>query len=152
MDPSIFYDDKLTKIKQFNIYLKSIIDNGYNNNIDKLSLILKHINNLNYELIKLSIDSNYGNHDTESEPEEHSAFTFYSADKTTYKSSAMSSDSSSDNEETEEDLIKLEKEKQFKKINDFIKNSDDLSKIYIYNKKNNYMNEIKQFIKNTFEY
>jgi hypothetical protein len=140
MDSHIFYDDWLTKIKEFNEYLTNIIDKGYNNNFNKLSLIVKNINNLNDDLIKLSLSMNSDddNCDTDTEPVEQNSFKFYTEDK--------SSDSSSDTD----DEAEFERKKELKKINNFIKNSDDLSNIYIY--KNNNTNEMNKFIKKTLEY
>ena len=56
MDLSEVYDNKLTIISQYHEYLKDVIRKGYNNSIDMLILIDKHINNFLNEANKLVED------------------------------------------------------------------------------------------------
>ncbi len=158
MDSQDYYDDKLTTIKVFNTYLSSIIDKGYNNEIDILLLIVKHINNFIDEHIELNKTSILPKELIPDEP--------MFVDDDIYKKSSSSenimmlsvsesdsdAESETDSETDSEDNIKSYKEKELNKIKKFIENSDDLSKIYIYMKKNNKINKMKRFIKKSLEY
>ncbi len=134
----IEYDDKLTSIKLFNTFLSNIIDKGYNNNMSTLKLIVKHINNFIIETSNSSISVN------------NSSDSDNSSKSSLSESSESSESSDSDSDNTFVEIS--QKERQLKKINDFIINSDNLSKIALYKKHNNLRNNMKQFIENSLIY
>ncbi len=143
MDLSEVYDNKLTIIKQYHDYLKDVIRKGYNNSIDMLILIDKHINNFLNEAHKLVEDKKIIIDKPNTQSLDESLEDTYNDDTFLYSSS---SDSDSDNDSKELEQNKRE----LNKIDNFINNSNDLSKLYIYNinNKNNYINKMKKFISN----
>jgi hypothetical protein len=148
MDLSEVYDNKLTIISQYHEYLTDVIRKGYNNNIDMLILIDKHINNFLNEAHKLVEDKKLiidkPNTQSLNEPLD---------DNDNYNNSSSSDSNDSDTDSNDSDTDNSEQnKKELNKIDNFIINSDDLSKIYIYNInnniKNNYINKMKKFINN----
>jgi hypothetical protein len=139
MDLSEVYDNKLTIISQYHEYLTDVVRKGYNNSIDMLILIDKHINNFLNEAHKLVEDKKViidkPNTQSLNKPLDYN------------NSSSSDSDSDTDdNDDTEQN------KKELIKINKFINSSGDLSKLYIYNINNNYIKKMKKFIGNNNYY
>ncbi len=149
MDSQEYYDNKLTTIKVFNSYLSNIINKGYNNDIDTLLLIVKNIDNFVDEQIEAN---KYYTLPKELLPSEPTFLDENESDNNiSSNSDIMNSDTESETE-SDEDIIKSQKDKELNKIKNFIENSNNLSKVYIYKKNNNYITKMKIFINESFKY
>lgn len=179
MDSVEYYDEKLTIIKAFNTYLNNIIDKGYNNDIDILLSIVKHINNFTDEQVELNNKSIFlkpllcplmeplDDIDMMRNDDDNDFYscTAYDNDnkmgkKFDYSLSDSEDDSDKTKNETEsetdsetdsEDEEEYNKKKNLDKIQKFI-NSDDLSKIYFYKKHYKNISKMRKFINDSLRY
>ena len=143
MDAQEYYDDKLTTLKAFNTYLSNIIDKGYNNDTDTLLLIVKHINNFVDEHTESNNESILPKELLPDDTDNNTLYFSNDSEKTN-TDSELDTDSESDYEDI--------KNKELNKIKNFIENSDDLSKKYIYMKNNNYIKKMNRFITSSLVY
>ncbi len=152
------YDEKLTTIKAFNSYLSSIINKGYNNDYETLLHIVKHINNFQDDIIETGARNNIDTSFMELDDNMFNDEPIYYNNNSNLNFISSSSSSSSSSEETNEDeeddekLKQQHKEKELQKIKKFINESDDLSKIYLYKKNNNYIKQLEKFMNNSLIY
>ena len=166
MDISELYDDYLTTIKAFHTHITDIISKGYNNEMDTLSILTRHIDNYINEITNsnqsLSIDQEAQNqqvyHLNESselsDSDDSNNYCKLNKPKViktkviryTDEENNTESSSSSDSEN------EIKKNKEINKVNKFIENSDDISNIYLYKKYNNYIYDMNNYINNSLEY
>ncbi len=165
------YDEKLSTIKAFHTYLSEVINKGYNNSYVTLSYIVKHINNFQDEIIEERANNNiietsfvdeenmnecYDNQDIYYSAQSFKLSSNSSSTSSSTSSSSSSSSSSSTNSDTDDDVneerqLKQQREKELAKINKFI-DGPDLSKIYLYKKNDEYIKNMMNFIKNSYNY
>ena len=125
---SHYIDEQLDTIKAFHSFLSDIIDKGYDNN----PVIIKSVVNVINQYIK-----------NITEPEQSDQ-----SDETEQSDESEQSDEDTESEDEDKQL----KEKIKAKIDKFLKSTDYLSKIYLYQKDNRYNDELKKIENNLYKY
>lgn len=134
MDISHIYDQKLNTINQYHKFLTDIINKGYNNDLEILFLVDKHIQNFLIEGLdkskkqqKINLLKSEENMDMLDETED-------SSDEESYTSKS-----------TTENKIN-------EQIKEFVNKYNDISKYYIYKNDKKYISDMNDFIKNSLTF
>ncbi len=156
------YNEELTKIKKFHVYLTSILDSGYMNEIEDLKSLTNQINNINISTNN-SMTADYNDnqdYDDNNIDSDYDCIPFLPNKKNNLSSSNTSSDDTSSSDTDDESAYKLQSNsnKEQEKINRFINsNINDIyqqcGNISLYKANGfDYIDDMKKFIKNSFIY